>query len=333
MPSTVPEVIEVAVAAIVNERNQVLISLRPQHAHQGGLWEFPGGKLEAGESVEQALRREIREELGLSIGPARPLIGIEHDYGDRRVRLHVWRVEHTDADGLPGETGLEGQPLRWQAVGALDAAGFPAADAAIITALQLPGRYLISGDYDSPDDFTRRLQNALQAGIRLVQLRLKDVDAADCRALVASADRLCAAAGARLMLNVGAHCLPACEAWLGARIGLHLTASALAGAEVVTLSGAIRRYKARGALLAASCHSTDELARARALGCDFAVLSPVRPTATHPRARPMGWAAFADHVAGCNMPVYALGGLAEADLPEAWRHGAQGIAGIRFGWK
>jgi 8-oxo-dGTP diphosphatase len=137
MPITAAEpaprqtLVHVAVGILFNARGEVLISRRPEHAHQGGLWEFPGGKVENGEAVLTALARELREELGVSVIAAQPLIKVSHAYPDKRVLLDVWRVE-----GYRGEPrGLEGQPLEWLAPRALAERPFPAADAPIIDAL------------------------------------------------------------------------------------------------------------------------------------------------------------------------------------------------------
>ncbi|WP_438971622.1 8-oxo-dGTP diphosphatase MutT [Methylophaga sp.] len=124
--------IDVAVAILLNPEKQVLTSWRQPHQHQGGLWEFPGGKREPEETIFEALKREIREELAVSVEQAEPFVHIEHDYGDKKVRLDVWLVSR-----FIGEPqGNEGQPLKWQAVTELKAAEFPAANSAIIEALQ-----------------------------------------------------------------------------------------------------------------------------------------------------------------------------------------------------
>ena len=122
----------VAVAAIINTNEEVLLSLRQSHQHQGGLWEFPGGKVECGEAVVDALQREIDEELGLTITQAQPLIKVPYDYDDKSVLLDVWQVEQFD--GIP--QGQEGQTLRWCAISELIAGDFPAANVPIIAALQ-----------------------------------------------------------------------------------------------------------------------------------------------------------------------------------------------------
>ncbi len=126
------KLIHVAVATIVNTENQVLLALRQPHQHQGDLWEFPGGKVEAGETVFGALKREILEELGILVVSAKPLLTVSHDYDDRSVLLDVWHVENFD--GTPN--GQEGQTLSWSAISDLADYPFPAANAPIVLALQ-----------------------------------------------------------------------------------------------------------------------------------------------------------------------------------------------------
>ena len=130
---TTPDlVVHVAVAVIVNTEQAVLLALRQAHQHQGGLWEFPGGKVEAGEAVYDALVREAKEELDIMITQATPLLQIQHDYADKSVLLEVWKVN--DYNGLP--TGQEGQRLRWCPVSELNPDDFPAANVAIIKAIK-----------------------------------------------------------------------------------------------------------------------------------------------------------------------------------------------------
>jgi 8-oxo-dGTP diphosphatase len=308
--------IHVMAGAILDGQGRVLVTRRPDHVHQGGLWEFPGGKLEPGETPEQGLARELREELGIAVLASRPLIRIHHDYGDRHILLDVRRVEaHA---GVP--RGREGQPLAWLEPESTDPARFPAADRPIITALRLPQRLLITGpDPRDPEALLSRLRAALQGGVRLVQLRAHALTDLAYLELAAGAYAICTAAGARLLLNRD----PAVVAD-SPRHGLHLGARALMALD--------RRPGRPGELIGASCHGPAELVRAAALGLDYALLSPVKATATHPGARPLGWERFAAWVDPIPLPVFALGGLTPADLPEAIRHGAQGIAAIRGLW-
>jgi 8-oxo-dGTP diphosphatase len=308
--------VQVAVAVIQDRVGRVLLSRRHDHLHQGGLWEFPGGKLESGESLEAALRREIREELGLELLGHRPLITVAHGYPDRRVVLDV----HLVTDYRGEARGLEGQPLEWVQPRDLARYSMPAADRPIVSALTLPDRYLITGaDPKDPERFLSRLTRALDGGIKLVQLRAPKLSDDELLALGKASLQLCRQRGARLLLNGSLQ-----MAELLGVDGIHLSSRRL-----MTLSG---RPLEREKLIACSCHSAEELARAAELELDFAVLSPVLPTTSHPQALPLGWRRFSELTAGAPFPVYALGGMREQMIPEAWEHGAQGIAGISALW-
>lgn len=122
----------VAAAAILNSQGQLLIAKRPDDKHQGGLWEFPGGKVEAAESVEAALKRELKEEIGIEVLQCEPLVRIEHDYSDKSVVLDVWIVSSFSGEAV----GLEGQPIEWINPADMDAFQFPEANLPIISALK-----------------------------------------------------------------------------------------------------------------------------------------------------------------------------------------------------
>ena len=126
--------VHVAAGIILNNSNEVLLALRPQHKHQGGLWEFPGGKVEPGEPVQTALARELLEELNLVVEHAEPLLVTEHDYGDKQVMLDVWTVRHFS--GIP--EGREGQQLRWVKLSELSDYQFPRANVIIVETLLQP---------------------------------------------------------------------------------------------------------------------------------------------------------------------------------------------------
>lgn len=314
--AAVRPLVHVAAGALVADDGRVLVARRAAKAHQGGLWEFPGGKLEAGEAVIDALARELNEELGVELERARPLLKVRHDYADKSVLLDVWRV-----DRWRGEPhGREGQPVAWRFPDQLNQADFPAADVPILTALRLPECYLVT---DEPSDgftaFLDRLQAALARGVRLVQLRAHSLDETALAALYRQAHALTAASGVPLLVNSSPE--------LAQRIG----------ADGVHLSGAqLRRCQQRplpgGCWVAASCHDADELALARRLGVDFAVLGPVAATMSHPGQVGIGWSEFASRCAATSLPIYALGGVGPGDLEMAWAHGAIGIAAIRALW-
>ena len=303
----------VAVGVLRDAQGRVLLARRPPGGHLAGCWEFPGGKVEPGEGIEGALRRELHEELGIEPLAFRPLIDVPHTYDDRRVVLHTHLVSRWRGE----PRGREGQPLRWCRPEELTELNLPPADRPIVTALQLPACYAITPPrIEEEGRFLSRLEALLARGIRLFQLRLADTDLLPrlAEAMLAPCD----AAGARLLINGD----PALARRLGAH-GVHLNGRRLRTTSPEALAGL---------LVGASCHDADELARARALGAHFAVLSPVRPTASHPEAPPLGWAAFARWVRPAALPVYALGGVGCDDLESAWRHGAQGVAGIGAFW-
>jgi 8-oxo-dGTP diphosphatase len=306
--------------AIPDAVGRILVSRRPDHVHQGGLWEFPGGKLEPGETPEHGLARELAEELGIRVEASKPLIRVHHDYGDRHVLLDVHRVQRYSG----AARGLEGQALAWLSPAAMDPDSFPAADRPIITALRLPQLMLITGRGSGTGpraaaDLLDRLTRALDAGIALVQLRAHELDDRAYAALAGRAFDVCERWRARLLLNRD----PASVGDVP-RHGLQLRGH--------RLTGMARRPGRAGELVGASCHDAAELKCAAGLGLDYALLSPVKPTVTHPDAAALGWARFAELVDPVPLPVFALGGLGPADLAEAVRHGAQGIAAIHGLW-
>lgn len=318
--------IHVAAAVVLNSKDEVLISLRPEHLHQGGLWEFPGGKVEAGETAETALRRELFEELDLDLHQCRPLIRIPHDYPDKSVLLDVWLCR--DFSGSP--RGKEGQQWCWVRQEALKDYPFPAANKPILNAVCLPDRYLITPDLSANPSvteqqrFLERLEHSLQhlAGPhhrRMVQLRTKTLNPALLQELTLAAFEICKRHHARLLLNSDIDMVKTTNI-----DGVHLTSRQLLQCN--------QRPLAKAKLVAASCHNRQELEHAQALGFDFALLSPVKQTESHALSQPLGWEAFHAMVDSCAIPVYALGGMTLADLEDAFRHGAQGIAAISSLW-
>ncbi|MCB1758868.1 MAG: Nudix family hydrolase [Gammaproteobacteria bacterium] len=307
--------LQVAVAVIQDREGRVLLSRRAPSSHQGGLWEFPGGKLDPGETLAQALRREIREELGISVEHHSPLIRIRHDYPDRSVLLDVQRI-----DAYSGEPeGLEGQPLVWVKPTDMGDYPMPAADRPIVSALRLPDRLLITGnDPLDTSGFTRRMQVALAAGVNLVQLRAPGLGERRYRRLAALLLPYCRQHGARLLLNASAEVVDD----LGAD-GVHLNRHRLMALRQRPLGP--ERW------VSAACHNLEELRRAEAVA-DFALISPVLPTVSHPGRMPLGWQGFARLADAARIPVYALGGMRPEMVGEARRHGGQGIAAIGALW-
>jgi 8-oxo-dGTP diphosphatase len=305
----------VVAAVIVNGAHQVLLARRPLDRHQGGLWEFPGGKVEPGEDPREALARELHEELGITVRAARPLIKVRHAYADKTVLLDVWRV--SSFSGEPH--GREGQPIAWVAPEELPHRDYPAANLPIVTAARLPSIYLITPEPQDTTGFLNRLESLLAAGITLVQLRAKTLEQNAYAKLAKRAVSLCAEAGTKLLLNAA----PAMAEELGAA-GVHLT-----GDRLMALA---ERPLVREQWVAASCHNDAELAHACRIGVDFAVVAPVLATASHPAAHPLGWHGLRHLAELATVPVYGLGGMTLAHLATAWDVGAQGIGAISALW-
>ncbi len=304
--------VHVAVGVVSGSDGRVLISKRPHAVHQGGLWEFPGGKVRPGEPVRDAVVRELREELGIDVEPLHPLIQVPYRYPDKTVVLDVWHARHVG--GAPA--ALEVADWRWVVPRTLRDYAFPAANRPIVHAASLPTRYAITPPNASVKELLDGLEATLAAGVGLVQWRRPDCD----DALIRVAQARCRAAGAQLLLNDA----PARAERLGAD-GVHLSGTRLR--EVSERPLPSDRW------VAASCHDPEELALAQAHDVDFVVLSPVAPTPSHPNRAALGWMRFTSWVKTFPLPVYALGGVGDADLTRAREARAQGVAGIRGLWR
>jgi 8-oxo-dGTP diphosphatase len=301
--------LHVAVGEIKNSLGEILISRRNPSVYQGGLWEFPGGKVEVEESVQQALVRELQEELDIYVDKMTPLIKVRHNYPKLRVLLDVWIIQAFS--GVP--KACEGQPLQWVLADDLAMYAFPEANLPIITAVRLPAYYAIL-DGNNMDVLQISLEQILDKGIKLVQLRAKSLSAVDIERFLLFAIPRCNTAGARLLLNSALQ-----NAYKVEIEGIHLTSKDLMG----------RNSRPFGyAWVGASCHTDEELLHAQKTGVDFAVLAPVMSTSTHPGAPHLGWARFSAMVSRVNIPVYALGGMCLNDASNACANGGQGVAGI-----
>ncbi|PKM02031.1 MAG: DNA mismatch repair protein MutT [Gammaproteobacteria bacterium HGW-Gammaproteobacteria-6] len=311
------EPVHVSAAVMEDAQGRVLLARRSVGRDLAGAWEFPGGKREPGETPQQALCRELREELGVGVEPedCSPLIRVPHAYPHKRIVLDVYRVSAWQ--GKPH--GREGQALAWTPGYKLGDYAMPAADLPVIAALMQPERYLLTPATAGPlRSFADELRGALAQGARRIQLRMPGLDNNDWREYAHLARDLCADFGAGLLLN--ADVKMAIE--LG--VGVHLRAAQLSEHKARPLPAELP--------VAASCHNATELAQAQALGVDFVVLGPVQKTASHPGQTPLGWAAFARLRETSSLPIYAIGGMTVDDFDVARQHGAQGIAGIRALW-
>ena len=308
-------IVHVVAGVIRDARGRILLARRSEGRDLSGSWEFPGGKVEPGETAEVALARELREELGIEATIGAPLIDVPQRYPHKRLRLDVRKI--ASWSGIP--RGLDGQALAWVPPRKLADYPMPPADRPVVAALLRPDACLVTPTPGQDDAaWLRGLRASIAAGVRRVQLRAPGIEASRWRALVANAAALCREAGVEALVNGDA----ALAREHG--LGLHLRADQLHAFDIGT--------RVRGHVLAASCHDAGDLQRAAALGCDFVVLGAVLPTPSHPGVAGMGWDGFAALREDCDLPIYAIGGLGRDDIATARAHGAQGIAAIRGLW-
>lgn len=320
------KIVEVAAAVLQRPDGSYLLAQRPPGKIWAGYWEFPGGKIEAGETAHDALVRELHEELGITVQTSYPWLTRVFTYPHATVRLNFFRVTEWHGELHPHE----GQQFAWQRTSTPPRPPFSKvgsqcsvepvlpANTPILRALELPDLYAISNVCElGVEAFLDRLRIRLDEGFGLVQLREKQLPRNELCELALRVVALAHARGAKVMINGDVELARETGA-----DGVQMTATQLA------------ELSARPAVewCAASCHNVEELRRAEVLGCDFALLSPVLPTLTHPGARHLGWDKFSNLAAGASIPVYALGGLQREDMQIAWQHGAHGIALLRQAW-
>lgn len=308
------EIVRVAAAVILRGDGRVLLAQRPPGKAYAGYWEFPGGKLEPGETPMHALVRELHEELGIEVRRAAPWLTHEFVYPHAHVELNFFRVF-----AFAGEPhGHDGQAFAWQMPGAFEVAPLLPANTKVDQALLLPAHYGVSCAEDIGEEaFLARAAVAFASGLRLMQVREKSWPRERLAAFVARVVALAHAHRARVLLNGDDD-----DARRFGCDGVHWTSARLMAA----------KKRPRDLTVGASCHDRRELAHAGGIDCDFAVMGPVAPTASHPGMRPLGWEGFAHAIASTRLPVYAIGGLAPSDLEHAIDRGAHGIAMRSGAW-
>lgn len=307
-------VVDVAVGVLIRPDGRFLLASRPEGKPYADYWEFPGGKLEPGETVAHALARELHEELGIDIGPVIPWVVREFEYPHAHVRLHFCRV----VDWSGTLHAREGQSFRFCARDDLPDGPLLPATVPVLRWLALPSVYAISNAHElGTAIFLRRLELALERGLKFLQFREPRLSPADAEPLFRETLRKVHAVGGLLLVS-SRH--P--HSWSRAADGMHLTSS--------DLTASVCRPECEW--VGASTHNDSELAHAAAIGADFAVLGPVTPTASHPGSRVMGWNGLAQLIAAAAVPVYAIGGLTAGDLQCALGAGAQGVALQRAVW-
>ena len=311
---------KVSAAVILrNDGNQYLLAQRPPGKAYAGYWEFPGGKVEAGESFADALVRELQEELGITVTAMTPWVTRHFVYPHARVEIRFFRVtawnetlhprEHTDTAWL--ET-------RWMA-GGRDLAQLPVnpvlpANTPILRALALPAVYAVTNA--SEMGVAAELARIERVRPMLVQVREKSFETPARQAFARDVTGLVHGYGGQVLINGSVD-----EAVAVGADGVQLTSVELMACD----------QRPDLPLVFASCHTSEELLKASCLGLDAVVLGAVKPTMTHPGGSPLGWPSFSALIEGYDVPVYAIGGMTPEDVAEAQALGAQGVAMMR-GW-
>jgi 8-oxo-dGTP diphosphatase len=307
--------VEVAVGVLLREDGAVLLARRPPSKVYAGYWEFPGGKVEPGETAREALDRELAEELGIRVATAYRWITQEFTYPHAKVRLNFFRVTAWHGEVRP----MEHDGMSWEDLARVGVAPLLPANGPVLRGLMLPAEYAITQCADlGMDAQLRRLGDRLDAGLRLIQVREPGMPVAHLEDFVRRALALARPYHARLLVNAEIDLARRCGA-----DGVHLSARQVAALGV----------RPDLPLVGASCHDLGELRLAERLGADFAVLGSVLPTPSHPDITPLGWDRFEAIAQGAALPVFALGGMNRADLQSSWARGGHGIAMLRASWR
>ena len=308
------KITHVAAAVLLREDGNYLLGQRAADTFYPGYWEFPGGKVEEGESPRDALIRELREELGIEVLQCFPWIVREHIYQHAHVKLHFFRVTQWREE-LQDHVHAA---LSWQTIGDNTVAPMLPANGPVLKALALPDFYAITHAHQiGATAQLAALESALSNGLRLVQIRETAMQEPQRTAFASEAVRLIQGFGARALINGDKEL----ASELGAD-GVHFTARQLMSATA----------KPKFKLVSASCHHRQELDRAIKLELDFAVVGAINATPTHGMQLGIGWEVFQTMIAESPIPIYAIGGLDKTAMTESWQRGAHGIAAIRAAW-
>ena len=306
-------VVDVAAAVIEHPDGSFLLAQRPAGKVYEGYWEFPGGKVEPGEPIANALHRELREELGIDVELAYPWITRHYTYPHAAVRLHFYRVVRWRGEPHPHEK----QAFAWQRNHEITVSPMLPANAPILKALSLPTSLGITCAWESGAEAAlKKLRLALARGLRLIQIREKNLDPAARKNFAVRVMQEVRNVGGIVVINGDVQLATI----LGA--GLHLPSRDLMAAS----------SRPEFEWCGASCHDAVELEKACELGLDFVLLGPVRATPSHSGAPALGWHEFASLIRDCPLPIFALGGMQATDLDAVRRSGAHGVAMVRGAW-
>jgi len=317
--STIP-----VVAGLIRhpEKTEVFVTRRKEGQHLENLWEFPGGKVEDGESRFHALKRELMEEVGIQVISAQPFHSVIHHYSDKNIHLDVWEV--TDFTGNPH--GREEQQACWLNVADLTQYPFPDADIPVLKALSLPAELLITPDLTEQymDSYVQQFENLMNKHCYpLVLFRSHHLKDKTYQEVALRMEDICNKNKAELIISRPS--VKGLESKLFSSFRRrHLNS--------IALTELVANPFDESVICSASCHDVEELKMAEKLNCDFALLSSVRKTLSQPGRTAKGWYQFNKLTMQTKLPVYALGGIRRKDISVARYLGAIGVAGISDFW-
>jgi len=298
---------EVVAGILLNKNNEILIAKRRNNQFMPGYWELPGGKIEAGENKKNSLKRELFEELGVTVKKSSLKHMMCHKYPDKVVKLWIYNIDK--CSGEP--SGQEGQDTSWCSLDQLTKYKLLPTMREIIHKISLPKHYWITPDDHHSESIIENCREHIIAGTKIIQLRSKtSLD----QSYIDKIYRLFQDNQISLILNTPNKTYQElCDGW-------HLTSH-----ELLSLK---ERPCGNNKLLGVSTHNALEVEHAENISADYISLSPINSTPSHTRILPLGWHAASDIICKSNLPVYLLGGMSKEMLDKALNIGAQGIAGI-----
>ena len=303
---------QISLGIIKNSLGQILLAERPSGKHLSGYWEFPGGKVESGESFKMTLRRELLEEIDINVEAVKKIFEYRYRYPDRELHFQVFEVLKYSNE----VKALESQNFQWVNECDIHKQKLPPANIALMNALKLPDLYMITYYRANKEELYAYVKSQLLAGVSLVQFRAPQLNKSQYITQAVELCNLCDEYGGKLISN--------CElSWVDEiqPHGVHLSSARLQEAS---------QHSDSGYYFSASCHDEREIMLANQLNVDCVLVGAVNVTRSHPDNLALGWNNFQRLCGLANIPVYALGGLVKDDLMRAKLSGAQGVAGIRL---
>lgn len=306
----------VVIGIIQNSNCHVLVSKRKAESHLGDLLEFPGGKVNKNESPIEALQREVKEELNIDALECAPLIQIPYSYPDRKILLDVYLVKKFTGKVVANE----GQELYWQSIDILEKDNFPAANHGVFQALKLPNLIFVTPDCSQDENFLKKFEEITnRPTINVIQLRAHSLNDQEYYSLAQKCVDLCSKRNIKLILNRNEHFVHETKA-----DGMHLTSKKLRSLK--------KRPLTTNYLLGASCHNLKEIEYANRLKLDYIFIGPILDKHQIKECKKLEWDGFAKLSKHSQIPVYAIGGLSNADIETSIHLGGQGVAAIRSVW-